>query len=143
MKEMGAEAEQYVPVPYMEQAAAAGRPLEVVDERVKDFLLIHRRVARRPEFLFGVQIAGDSMEPRYPSGSIVVVDRSQADPSALLHRPVLIQVEGAVALKILNQGSSHWILESLNPKFRPVYVDKTSNPVLGRVIGAWVEEPPL
>jgi SOS-response transcriptional repressor LexA len=140
MKDMGADARQYVPVPYMEQKVAAGLPLEIADDRVKDYLLVHRRVARRPETLFGVQVQGDSMDPRYPSGSIVVVDRSQSDPAALIHRVILAVLDDSAAVKILNQDASHWILESQNPKYRPMYVDRAENPVIGRVIGGWVEE---
>ena len=140
MRDLGANAQQYVPIPYMDQKVAAGPPLEVVDERVKDFLLVHRRKIRRTTGYFGVQIDGDSMEPRYPSGSIVVVDSEQKDPSALIHKIVLAIHEGGGLVKWLSQDESHWILESENARYRPIYIKKEINPIVGRIVGGWVEE---
>lgn len=115
---------------------AAGIPIEAV-ENIIDTEEISEDMARTGEF-FGLQIHGDSMEPRMYEGDIVIV-RQQDD--AETGDIVIALVNGNDATcKRLTKYSGGIALTSLNSKYDPIMFSNEeiiSKPV--KIIGKVVE----
>lgn len=115
---------------------AAGIPIEAV-ENIIDTEEISEEMARTGEF-FGLQIHGDSMEPRMYEGDIVIV-RQQDD--AETGDIVIALVNGNDATcKRLTKYSGGIALTSLNSKYDPIMFSNEeiiSKPV--KIIGKVVE----
>lgn len=115
---------------------AAGIPIEAV-ENIIDTEEISEQMSRTGEF-FGLQIHGDSMEPRMYEGDIVIV-RQQDD--AETGDIVIALVNGNDATcKRLTKYSGGIALTSLNSKYDPIMFSNEeiiSKPV--KIIGKVVE----
>lgn len=115
---------------------AAGLPIEAV-ENIIDTEEISESLARTGDF-FGLQIHGDSMEPRMYEGDVVIV-RQQED--AETGDIVIALVNGNDATcKRLTKYSGGIALTSLNPKYEPIMFSDDeiiSKPV--RIIGKVIE----
>lgn len=115
---------------------AAGIPIEAVEDII-DTEEISEELARTGEF-FGLQIHGDSMEPRIYDGDVVIV-RQQDDAES--GEIVIAMVNGDDAVcKRLSKYAGGISLISLNSKYDPLIFtneDIASKPV--RIIGKVVE----
>lgn len=115
---------------------AAGIPIEAV-ENIIDYEEITEEMARSGDF-FGLQIHGDSMEPRMKEGDIVIV-RKQEDAES--GEVVIAMVNGNDACcKRLMKYQGGIQLLSNNPAYEPMmFTDEeiTNNPV--RILGKVVE----
>ena len=115
---------------------AAGIPIESVEEII-DTEEITEELAATGDF-FGLQIKGDSMEPRITEGDVVIV-RQQEDAENGETVIVLINGEDATC-KRLKKYSDGIMLLSNNPKYEPMVVSKQEiidKPV--KIIGKVVE----
>lgn len=138
-----AEEAEYVTVPLMADAAAAGEP-RVMDEEVERQCIIHRRVAPHPENLRAVWIEGESMWPPLPSRSIVVVDVAQRDRARCHGHIVAARIEDGVTIKW-----GYWHDHTLNlvpgnpdRSLYPIYtidLRQTPDAIIGRVTFAWTD----
>lgn len=114
---------------------AAGIPLEMIED-VIDIEEITEALARTGEF-FGLQIHGDSMEPRMADGDIVVIRRQE---DAETNDIVIATVNGCDATcKRLKKYADGIALISTNPKYEPMYftsqeVEEKPVKIIGRVV---------
>lgn len=115
---------------------AAGIPIEAVED-VIDTEEVSEELARTGEF-FGLQIHGDSMEPRIYDGDVVIVRRQDDAESGEI---VIAMINGDDAVcKRLTKYSGGISLISLNSKYDPLIFsneDIIKKPV--RIIGKVVE----
>lgn len=115
---------------------AAGIPLEMVEDII-DTEEIPEDMAKTGEF-FGLKIHGDSMEPKFSNGDIVIV-RQQDD--AETDNIVIATVNGNEATcKRLKKYKEGIALISTNPAYEPMYFSNqeiVEKPV--RIIGKVVE----
>lgn len=115
---------------------AAGIPLEMIED-VIDTEEIPEELAKTGEF-FGLQIHGDSMEPKISQGDIVIV-RKQDDAES--DNIVIAAVNGTDATcKRLKKYKDGIALISTNPAYEPMYFSNQEiieKPV--RIIGRVVE----
>lgn len=115
---------------------AAGIPLEMIEDII-DTEEITEEMARTGEF-FGLQIKGDSMEPKFSEGDIVIV-RQQDDAES--GEIVIATVNGSEATcKRLRKYRDGIELISNNPSYEPMFFsneDIEQKPV--RIIGRVVE----
>ncbi len=115
---------------------AAGIPIEAIEDIV-DTEEITEEMAKTGSF-FGLQIHGDSMEPRMRDGDVVIV-RQQNDAES--DEIVIALVNGDEATcKRLKKYANGIVLLSTNPKYEPLYFSTEeieSKPV--RIIGKVVE----
>ena len=114
---------------------AAGIPIEAIED-VIDTEEISEEMAKTGEF-FGLQIHGDSMEPKFSDGDVVIV-RKQNDAES--DDIVIAMVNGDDATcKKLKKYDDGIALISTNPAYDPMYFSKEeieTKPVriLGRVV---------
>lgn len=114
---------------------AAGIPIEAIED-VIDTEEISEEMAKAGEF-FGLQIHGDSMEPKFSDGDVVIV-RKQNDAES--DDIVIAMVNGDDATcKRLKKYKDGIALISTNPTYDPMYFSKEeieTKPVriLGRVV---------
>lgn len=115
---------------------AAGLPIEAV-ENIIDTEEISEDMARSGEF-FGLQIHGDSMEPRMYEGDVVIVRQQDDAESGDI---VIAMINGSDATcKRLTKYAGGITLSSLNTKYQPMMFsneDIQNKPV--RIIGKVVE----
>ena len=115
---------------------AAGIPINAIEEII-DTEEITEELAATGDF-FGLQIKGDSMEPRITEGDVVIV-RQQEDAENGETVIVLINGEDATC-KRLKKYSDGIMLLSNNPKYEPMVFSKQEiidKPV--KIIGKVVE----
>lgn len=114
---------------------AAGVPLEAIEDII-DTEEISEELASTGEF-FGLQIHGDSMEPRMNEGDVVIVRQQEDAESGDI---VIAMINGCDATcKRLKKYADGIMLLSNNPKYEPMVFsseDITEKPVkiIGRVM---------
>lgn len=91
----------------------AGIPLEAVEE-VLDYEEIPRQMAENGEY-FALKIKGDSMEPKFSEGDVVIV-RKQSDADTGDIAIVLVNGDEATIKKIKKQNDGISLIPS-NPKY--------------------------
>lgn len=115
---------------------AAGIPIEAIEDII-DTEEITEEMARTGEF-FALQINGDSMEPKFSKGDVVIVHQQ---PDAEDGQIVIATVNGCDATcKRLKKYADGIALLSTNPAFEPMYFSEKevkNKPV--RIIGKVVE----
>lgn len=115
---------------------AAGIPIEAIQDII-DTEEIPEELARTGEF-FGLQIQGDSMEPRMCEGDVVIVRQQDDAESGDI---VIVTVNGSEATcKRLRKYRDGIELISNNPSYEPIFYNNKEieeKPV--RVIGKVVE----
>lgn len=82
---------------------------------------------------FALRITGDSMEPRFKTGDIIVVDPdAQIDPDNFV---IVRNAEGEVLFKQLRRYGRTWVLHSLNPKYPDIEVGRIARlKLIGKVV---------
>lgn len=114
---------------------AAGIPIEAIEDII-DTEEISEEMAKTGEF-FGLQIHGDSMEPKFSDGDIVIV-RKQNDAES--DDIVIAMVNGDDATcKKLKKYDDGIALISTNPAYDPMYfnhkeIEAKPVRILGRVV---------
>ena len=115
---------------------AAGIPLEAIEDII-DTEEISEEMAKTGEF-FGLQINGDSMEPKFSKGDVVIVRKQDDAESGDI---VIAMVNGDDATcKRLKKYQEGIALISTNPAYDPIYFSNKEieeKPV--RIIGKVVE----
>lgn len=115
---------------------AAGIPLEAIEDII-DTEEISEEMAKTGEF-FGLQIDGDSMEPKFSKGDVVIVRKQNDAESGDI---VIAMVNGDDATcKRLKKYQEGIALISTNPAYDPIYFSNKEieeKPV--RIIGKVVE----
>lgn len=90
---------------------------------------------------FLTQVVGDSMEQSAPEGSYLLAVPSTLEEEQQHHRPVLVQFDGKLSVKRLEQQpkTRHLSLVSENPKYPPHRIDPLSIEFVWRVLEVLVE----
>ncbi|MDH4378927.1 MAG: S24 family peptidase [Vampirovibrionales bacterium] len=90
---------------------------------------------------FLTQVVGDSMEQSAPEGSYLLAAPSSLAEEQQHHRPVLVQFDGKLSVKRLQQHpkTHHLSLVSENPKYPPHRIDPLSIEFVWRVLEVLVE----
>ena len=121
-----------------ELAAAAGGGATELDERVVGFVSFQRswldREAIDPTLCTVISVSGDSMEPTLPSGSKILVDRSQRRQRTN-GVYVVWTGDGLVVKRAKKNAAGQWLLSSDNPSSPTTRWPKTAR-VIGEV--KWV-----
>lgn len=114
---------------------AAGVPIEAIED-ILDYEEITEELSRTGEF-FGLQIKGDSMEPKFSSGDVVIVKvQSDADSGDV----VIATVNGSDATcKRLQKYNEGIALIATNPLYEPMRftdeeIKNTPVTIIGRVV---------
>lgn len=115
---------------------AAGIPIEAI-ENIIDTEEISEQLASTGEF-FGLQIHGDSMEPRMYENDVVIV-RKQDDAESGDIVIAMVNGNDATCKRLMKYAGSIALL-SLNPKYEPmVYTEEEIETMPVRIIGKVVE----
>ena len=90
---------------------------------------------------FLTQVVGDSMEQSAPEGSYLLAAPSSLAEEQQHRRPVLVQFDGKLSVKRLEQHpkTRHLSLVSENPKYPPHRIDPLSIEFVWRVLEVLVE----
>ena len=116
---------------------AAGIPIEAVTD-IRDYKEITPDMVKDGSEYFGLQIKGDSMEPRIYDGDVVIV-RKQADVDSGQIAIVCINGDNATCKKVVKQ-SDGILLQPLNPSYAPTYYSfKETENIPVTIIGKVVE----
>ena len=95
----------------------AGYPMEAA-ENIIDYEEIDEETARRGEF-FALRIKGDSMEPKFSEGDVVIVRKQQTADSGDI---VVALVNGdSATIKKLKRHQNGITLMPTNPTYEPMY----------------------
>lgn len=115
---------------------AAGIPIEAI-ENIIDTEEISEQLASTGEF-FGLQIYGDSMEPRMYENDVVIV-RKQDDAESGDIVIAMVNGNDATCKRLMKYAGSIALL-SLNPKYEPMmFTEKDIEEKPVRIIGKVVE----
>lgn len=114
----------------------AGIPIEAVEE-ILDYEEISRDMARQGEY-FALSIKGDSMEPKFSEGDVVIVRRQETVENGEF-AVVLVKGNDATVKKFYKNENGIKLL-STNPSYDPFfYTADEVNSLPIRVIGKVVE----
>ena len=115
-------------------AAGTGDPTEFEDSSTQIFLYADR-INSRANCVFTV--SGDSMEPDYHDGDLVLVERIPDAPSLESGEIGAFIVGNETYIKQYEEDGLH----SLNPQYKPMhFADETSVYLIGRVLGVLAPE---
>lgn len=125
----------YVRIPVLGRVAA-GIPIDAIEEII-DYEDISAEMAAGGAEYFGLQIKGDSMEPKISNGDIVIV-RKQPDVESGEIAVVLVNGDDATVKKV-KKSSAGITLIANNPVYDPVFysnedIEKLPVAILGRVV---------
>ena len=121
-------------VPVMTESVVCGKPLPLSDAGVEEFMALPQRVAHDVEG-FILRVRGDSMEPRYHEGDLVIVERAERADDG---QNVVALVDGECTLKtfIHDRRQCPWLVPLNRSKYRPIRItDKTELIIIGIVRG--------
>lgn len=125
----------YIRIPVLGRVAA-GIPIDAIEEII-DYEDISVEMATGGAEYFGLQIKGDSMEPKISDGDIVIV-RKQPDVESGEIAVVLVNGNDATVKKV-KKSSAGITLIANNPAYDPMFysnedVEKLPVAILGRVV---------
>ncbi len=114
----------------------AGVPIEAVEE-ILDYEEISEEMARRGEF-FALKIKGDSMEPKFSEGDVVIVLKQETADNGDI-AVVLVNGDEATVKKFQKTDKGIMLIAS-NPTYTPMFfTPEEVNNLPVRVIGKVVE----
>jgi len=132
--------DEYVSVPLLSDAAAAGSPTEIDEDHVEGRCVIYRGALRNPDHTTCVWVRGDSMQPVLPNGSIVAVNHARTDIADLDGKIVAAYHEEGVTIKRLMLADQAIILMPENRAgFSPIHFDFDEDRVIGACEWAWID----
>ena len=125
----------YIRIPVLGRVAA-GIPIDAIEE-VIDWEDISAAMAVGGAEYFGLQIKGDSMEPKISSGDIVIV-RKQPDVESGEVAVVLVNGDDATVKKVKKSAAGITLIAN-NPAYDPLFysnedIEKLPVVILGRVV---------
>lgn len=130
--------ENYIPIPLVADRAAAGDPLLIDEHDIEGFAVIYQSWLSESGRYACVRLRGDSMRPVLDEGDIVAINHARRDPALLRGKIVAASVPGeGVTIKYLNWDERSWVLEPENRAYRPIYVPKDQEVLVGAVEWCW------
>ena len=124
LRRISAPPVQTVPFRISEQSAAAGLGTYLGPDVFRTAFV--RADALPHGAAFGVPVSGDSMEPRYHDGDVLIIASEPPEPGEV----GLFIMDGAGYVKVLGDGA----LLSLNPAYAPIPITESMH-ACGRVMG--------
>lgn len=129
------DSSRYIRIPVLGRVAA-GIPIDAIEEII-DYEDITADMAANGAEYFGLQIKGDSMEPKISDGDIVIV-RKQPDVESGEIAVVLVNGDDAT-VKRVKKSAAGITLISNNPAYDPMFysnedIEKMPVAILGRVV---------
>lgn len=129
------DSSRYIRIPVLGRVAA-GIPIDAIEEII-DWEDISADMAAGGAEYFGLQIKGDSMEPKISDGDIVIV-RKQPDVESGEIAVVLVNGDDAT-VKRVKKSAAGITLISNNPAYDPMFysnedIEKLPVAILGRVV---------
>lgn len=85
----------------------------------------------RPDKLYALKVAGDSMEPALYDGDLVVINTADTTPRD--GEVFAVNYEGQLVIKRLRRDAGLWWLDSDNPRYKPKLCDEHAI-IIGRVV---------
>lgn len=127
--------EDYIHIPVLGRVAA-GIPIDAIEEII-DWEDISADMAAGGAEYFGLQIKGDSMEPKISDGDIVIV-RKQPDVDSGEIAVVLVNGDDATVKRIKKSAAGITLIAN-NPAYDPMFysnedIEKLPVAILGRVV---------
>ena len=114
----------------------AGTPISAVEE-ILDYEEISEEISRQGEF-FGLQIKGDSMEPKFSEGDVVIVQQQSTVENGDI-AVVLVNGDDATVKKFYRSESGIKLI-STNPAYDPFFFSPDEvNALPVQIIGKVVE----
>jgi len=86
------ESDSLVAIPVLRDASAAGPGRIINESDIESVGVIYKGWCPHPEKTDYVRVAGDSMLPTLPDGSLVTIDKSEADPQRLKGQVVAVWI---------------------------------------------------
>lgn len=127
--------EDYIRIPVLGRVAA-GIPIDAIEEII-DYEDISADMAANGAEYFGLQIKGDSMEPKISDGDIVIV-RKQPDVESGEIAVVLVNGDDATVKRVKKSAAGITLIAN-NPAYDPMFysnedIEKMPVAILGRVV---------
>lgn len=127
--------EDYIRIPVLGRVAA-GIPIDAIEEII-DYEDISVEMATGGAEYFGLQIKGDSMEPKISDGDIVIV-RKQPDVESGEIAVVLVNGDDATVKRVKKSAAGITLIAN-NPVYDPMFysnedIEKMPVAILGRVV---------
>lgn len=127
--------EDYIRIPVLGRVAA-GIPIDAIEEII-DWEDISADMAAGGAEYFGLQIKGDSMEPKISDGDIVIV-RKQPDVDSGEIAVVLVNGDDATVKRVKKSAAGITLIAN-NPAYDPMFysnedIEKLPVAILGRVV---------
>ena len=139
----------YLPIPLLRQAIAAGTPSEINEfDDIQDWVLIYASrdwMPHDPENYTCAHVQGNSMAPILEDGDIVAIDHADREPRNLNNKMVAFRIDGGVTVKWLNYDpGSPIIIGHPENRFRKdsrliIPIDDAYEHVVGRVAWWWAK----
>jgi SAM-dependent methyltransferase/phage repressor protein C with HTH and peptisase S24 domain len=114
----------------------------ITDLEDLDWIMVPEHLCDKRRFV--VRVAGDSMEPTLPQGSLAVFEYhrrpSEGRKIVIANLPSFGTTSDSIgneAIKFFRQDATHWIFESDNPAYEPIRVSKIDcpqHPILGEFV---------
>nr|DAL91763.1 MAG TPA: Repressor protein CI [Caudoviricetes sp.] len=125
----------YIRIPVLGRVAA-GIPIDAIEEII-DWEDIPAEMTRGGVEYFGLQIKGDSMEPKISDGDIVIV-RKQPDVESGEIAIVLVNGDDATVKKVKKSAAGMTLIAN-NPAYDPLFysnedIEKLPVAIIGRVV---------
>lgn len=84
------------------------------------------------ENVFALRVAGDSMEPEFKDGEIIIVDpHIESQPNDYV---VVKNAQGEATFKQLKKYATRWVLHPLNPRHEDIELGWGEFKVIGKVV---------
>ena len=112
-----------------------GNPLQ---GDVKEYIPISTKLfSSDPDKTILLEAYGDSMEPSIHEGDYIVVDTSAKSGNGEMALCVLLEGNNVteVLIKKVSAHPNHYVLQSMNDKYKDIEVDKTELNVVGQIKG--------
>jgi len=139
--------DNYIPVPLLKDAAAAGQPAEINERDLDGYCLIYADkdwMRGDPEKYTCVRIRGQSMSPILEHGDIVAIDHNQRDPRRLDGHMAAFRKNGGVTVKWLKivdggiVGVPQNVAEKLDTVIK-ITADEAEEAIIGRIAWWWAK----
>ena len=131
-------------VPLLRDAAAAGTPRVIDPKEVETVLAVHRSFAAPGAALVALRVKGQSMSPVLEDGYVVVVDTAQTEARRLRGHMVVARYGEEVTIKWLRELKGRYILvpQRTSPRFDIQEIDEADGWGLVGAVVHWIGFPP-